>query len=251
MKSIRQNPIRKPGGHFLIPTFFLLLCVAAPIFAADKYLEASQTGGIALLAPPPAPDSTEQAADLASARAVFHGRTADEETRARKDASLTLFNFTPAIGEFFQPGKLPKLEQFYQDLKPEIKEAITIPKNHWKRKRPYEIDSALLLGKPEPSFSYPSGHSAVGTIQSLLLAEIFPEKREAILAIGRNIGWDRVIIGKHFPTDVSAGRVLGQAIFRELMKSPAFQQNLAEAKAEVQAMRQIQLDKLEETKVSQ
>ena len=53
--------------------------------------------------------------------------------------------------------------------------------------------------------------------------------------MGRQIGWDRVLIGKHFPTDVHAGRMLGKAIVRELLASPAFQQDLAAAKAEVQA----------------
>lgn len=76
----------------------------------------------------------------------------------------------------------------------------------------------------------------------MVLAEVFADKKEAILAIGRDIGWDRVLIGKHFPTDIYAGRVLAQAIFRELQASPAFQQDLAKAKAEVEAAhRQIAL----------
>jgi acid phosphatase (class A) len=68
-----------------------------------------------------------------------------------------------------------------------------------------------------------------------VLAELFPEKREAILTIGRDIGWDRVLIGKHFPTDVYAGRVLGQAIVRELRANAAFEHDLANAKAEIAA----------------
>lgn len=56
------------------------------------------------------------------------------------------------------------------------------------------------------------------------------------MAIGRDIGWDRVLIGKHFATDINAGRVLGQAIARELLASPAFQRDLAEAKAELQSL---------------
>ncbi len=42
-----------------------------------------------------------------------------------------------------------------------------------------------------------------------------------------------MLIGKHFPTDVQAGRVLGQAIMRELMANPAFQHDFAAAKEEV------------------
>jgi membrane-associated phospholipid phosphatase len=62
---------------------------------------------------------------------------------------------------------------------------------------------------------------------ALLLAELFPEPKQAILAIGRDIGWDRVLIGKHFPTGIYAGRVLGQAIVRQLLSSPAFHRYLA------------------------
>ena len=219
----------------IIPLLFLLLCVAAPVFAADKYLSPNHPDSIALLAAPPAIDPVEQAADLASARAVFKARTPEEETRAKKNAKLTIFNFAPAIGEFFQPEKFPKTEEFFTNLKPEIRPVIDNVKNHWKRKRPYELDSTLSLGKPEPSFGYPSGHSTIGTIHALLLAELFPEKREAILEIGRNIGWDRVVIGKHFPSDVYAGRVLGQAVVREFLTSPAFQKDFADLKTEVQA----------------
>ena len=96
----------------------------------------------------------------------------------------------------------------------------------------------------EKYISYEAGSDPVGAfgqsnvryyVYALLMAELFPEKKDAILAIGRDIGWDRVLIGKHFPTDVQAGRVLGQAIFREVSASAAFTQDLAEAKAEVQA----------------
>jgi acid phosphatase (class A) len=70
-------------------------------------------------------------------------------------------------------------------------------------------------------------------VYALILAELFPQKKAPILAVGRDIGWDRVLIGKHFPTDIYAGRVLGQAIMRELLSNPAFQNDLAEAKAEI------------------
>ena len=216
-----------------VATFIGLLAILP--LSAEQYLQPNQPDGVALLAPPPVAGSPEQAADLSTARAVFKARTAEELARANKDASLSLFNFAPAIGDFFQPGKFPKMEAFFEGVKTNISDAITIPKNHWHRLRPYQLEKELSLGKPEKSFSYPSGHSTRGTVQSLLLAELFPEKREKILEIGRNIGWDRVLIGKHFPTDVVAGRVLGQAIVRELKANPTFQHDLAEVKKEIQA----------------
>jgi acid phosphatase (class A) len=167
-------------------------------------------------------------------RLVFKARTPEETARAKKDDSLSLFNFAEVIGPEFEPGRFPKMEALFEKVKTNITESINLPKNHWKRLRPYQIDADLSFGKPETSASYPSGHSSRGTVQALLLAEFFPEKREAILMYGREIGWDRVLVGKHFPTDVQAGRVLGQAIARELLASPAFQRDLAKAKAEVQ-----------------
>jgi len=70
-------------------------------------------------------------------------------------------------------------------------------------------------------------------VYSLVVAELYPEKKEAIFEIGRDIGWDRVLIGKHFPTDVYAGRVLGYAIVRELRSNTMFQHDLEQAMAEI------------------
>jgi acid phosphatase (class A) len=216
-------------------TLCLLLFVAPFLQAENCYLIPGHPDGVALLPPPPATGSAEEAADLATVRAVFNARTPAEKARAFKDSSLSIFLFAPAIGPFFQPGKLPKTEALFQKVRTDLTEAIDTPKDCWKRRRPYQMDEHLSLGPPEKSTGYPSGHSTRGTVQSLLLAELFPEKKEAILEIGRQIGWDRVLIGKHFPTDIYAGRVLGRAIVRELLACPAFQRDLTEAKAEVQA----------------
>ena len=235
---IMEATICPPTRTFerLLLALLISFSLAAATPAEERYLAVGTPDGVALLAPPPIFGSAEAAADLASARAVFKARTSAEEARAMKDGNLSIFNFSPAIGTFFAAGKLPKTEALFAKMHREIKETIDLPKDHWKRQRPYELDKDLDFGKPEKSrTSYPSGHSTVGTVHALLLAELFPENRDAILTIGRDIGWDRVLIGKHFPTDVQAGRVLGQAIVRELLASPVFQKDLAEAKEEVKA----------------
>lgn len=210
--------------------------IAVPsVRAGERYLEPGQVDGVALLASPPAADSPEQAADFACVWAVFKTCTPEERSRAERSASLSIYNFTPVIGEFFQKGRFPKLDALMEAVKTNSTESIDAPKAHWNRLRPYQLDPELVVGRPERNASYPSGHSTRGTIQSLVLAELFPERRDAILEFGRQIGWDRVRIGKHFPTDVYAGRVLGQAVVREMLKSPAFQRDLAAARSEVKA----------------
>src|SRR6202012_6008767 len=99
----------------------------------------------------------------------------------------------------FELSKLPKTAALLKKVKAEIGECINVPKDHFKRTRPYLIDTNLSLGKPEPSFSYPSGHSTRGTVYAMVLAEIYPDKTDALIAMGQTIGWDRVLIGKHFP----------------------------------------------------
>jgi acid phosphatase (class A) len=204
--------------------------------AETPYLPHNQPDGRELLAPPPATGSAEETADLASTRAVFNARTPEEKERAMTDSSLSFSLFAPAIGSDFDLEKLPKTRGMLLKMKKDIQEAIDLPKNHYHRKRPYQMDESLALGKPESSFSYPSGHSTRGTVYAMLLAELFPENKDAILAIGRDIGWDRVLIGKHFPTDIYAGRVLARAIVKELKASAAFQNDFEEAKAEIKSL---------------
>ena len=212
----------------------LAALLAWPVAAQDIYLAKGRPDGVALLPPPPALGSEEEAADLATVRAVFKARTPAETARAEKDSTLSLFNFAVVIGPEFKPGKFPKMEGAVCEGEDE---------HHGQHQFPKELlqAAAAIPGGHEPERSarrsrarvIRAGIRARGTVQALMLAELFPEKREAILEFGREIGWDRVLIGKHFPTDVQAGRVMGRAIMRELMASAAFQHDLAEAKAEV------------------
>jgi hypothetical protein len=69
----------------------------------------------------------------------------------------------------------------------------------------------------------------------LVLADLFPEKHDDILAIGHSLGWHCVEIARHYPTDIYAGRVFAQAIVREMKDNPDFQRDLAEVKSEIEA----------------
>jgi acid phosphatase (class A) len=212
-----------------------LFSAAAPLRAAEPYLHGFDA--IALLPPPPPLGTAEDVADRESTLRVYTARTPEEIALGKSEHTVTIFAFTSAIGPFFRPGKFPQTEALFAEVEAETKKIVNAAKNTWKRPRPFVTDPARFAepGDPEKSPGYPSGHSTRGTLFALLLAEIFPERREAILAKGRDIGWVRVEIGVHTPLDIHAGRVLGQALARELLHSPAFQANLAAARAEVAA----------------
>jgi acid phosphatase (class A) len=228
--------VRFKSQYLLSVALTLLLLVPTVPAAETSYLAPGKPDGVELLPPPPVPGSAEQDADMATARSVFHARTEAERKRAIMDSGLSFSLFAAAIGPDFDLEKLPKTKAMLENVKKDVQDPINQSKNYYQRKRPYQLDESLELGQPEPSFSYPSGHSTRGTVYAMLIAELFPEKKEPILTIGRDIGWDRVLIGKHFPTDIYAGRVLARAIVREMKKSPAFQHDFAEAKAEVEAL---------------
>lgn len=111
-------------------------------------------------------------------------------------------------------------------------------KEFFRRERPYVVDPSLVVARPESTYSYPSAHSTPGMVCALVLADLFPEKRAEILAVGRSIGWHRIQLAKHYPTDIYAGRVLAQAIVRNLKSNPGFQQDFAAVKAELAAAAQ-------------
>jgi len=200
-----------------------------------NYLPAGKPDVIALLAPPPLPGSPEQAADMAEVRAVCHAAPSNDVAVAFTEKKFDIFNFTPAIGPFFAPGRFLKTEAFFQRVQKDAETVTDQSKDFYKRPRPYVLDPGLAAGKLEKSFSYPSGHSTESMVLALVLTEVFPDKHDAIVAEARNIGWHRVEIARHYPTDIYAGRVLAQAIVRQMNKNDKFRRDLAAARAEVAA----------------
>jgi acid phosphatase (class A) len=215
----------------------VLFASAAAALGAETahYLPVGQPDSSVLLAPPPLAGSAEQAADMAAVVAVHRACTSNEAALAFSEKKFSIFTFTPAIGAFFQPGKFPKTEAFFERVQTEAATVTDIGKDYWKRPPPFTVDATLASGKLEKSFSYPSGHSTEGTVMALILADVFPDKREDILAVGRNLGWHRVWIARHYPTDIYAGRVFAQAIVREMKASQEFQRDMAEVKNEIAA----------------
>jgi len=207
--------------------------VAQPV--SFHFLEPGKPDPTNLLAPPPLPDSAEQATDLAAVREVSRAADGKEIAEANSEKKIDVFTFTPVLGDFFRPGKLPETEKFFDHVQDDAGAVVDIAKDFYRRPRPFVIDPSLGSGKLEKTFSYPSGHSTESMVLALVLADLFPEKRDAILAEARRIGWHRVQIARHYPTDIYAGRVLAQAIVKELRKDGKFERQFAKVRAELAA----------------
>jgi len=87
-----------------------------------------------------------------------------------------------------------------------------------RRQRPFlflEMASKLSKGPGEildPSF--PSAHAAFSFMMATLLANWFPRYRIIFFIAAAFIGWTRIYLGLHYPTDVIAGALLGYGITR-------------------------------------
>ena len=224
--------------NFLLCTLLLSAAVASAAPAVTRhYLRPGLPDPALLLAPPPLPGSSEQAADLASVVSVHREFGTNSSSVAMSEKKYSVFNFTGVIGGWFEPVKLPKSEAFFERVQGDAAIVLERAKAFWQRPRPYTVEPSLAAGKLEKSFSYPSGHSTQAAVLALVLAEVFPAQRDAILDTGYALGWHRVQLGRHYPTDIYAGRVLAQALVQEMRSNQDFQRDLAEIKNEIAAAR--------------
>lgn len=115
-------------------------------------------------------------------------------------------------------------------------------KDHYQRTRPFvQFKEASCTPDEEAKLakdgSYPSGHSALGWAWGLLLAELMPERADALVQRGYAFGQSRVVCGVHWQSDVDAGRVVGSAAVARLHADPVFQAQMRAASAEIAAAR--------------
>jgi acid phosphatase (class A) len=227
-------------NRLLLLSLTLVAWCVAPLRAAETpYLAAHAVDTVALLAVPPVPGTAENSVDLETAFRVYSSATPADHAEGVAQHKLSIFHYASVIGPWFKAGQFPKTEALFKEVEAETKAFTDDGKKHWQRLRPYQADAArfphAIEHATKPDYSYPSGHSTRGTVFALVLAELFPDKRDALVEFSRHVGWLRVEGGVHYPTDIYAGRVLGQAIVRELLRSDAFQRDLASARAELQA----------------
>jgi membrane-associated phospholipid phosphatase len=58
--------------------------------------------------------------------------------------------------------------------------------------------------------SFPSGHTNTGYTDALLMAEMIPERFDALVTRGARYGYSRIVLGVHYPLDVMGSRMVAQ-----------------------------------------
>lgn len=197
---------------------------------------------LTLLPAPPANNSAAFAADQEAFRAARPLINGPRWALAAKDANLHFPEapeaFSCALNAPITREAMPNLYTLMQRTLTDAGYATSAAKNNYNRVRPFVVNQASSCTPEEEARlahngSYPSGHTSVGWAWALILAEIAPERADAILSRGYAFGQSRVICGVHWQSDVHAGRVIGAAVVARLHADPVFVAQLAAAKKEL------------------
>jgi acid phosphatase (class A) len=211
------------------------------------YLDRKQLpDSLALLPKPPPDGSAEAAADLAVYRATRALRdsprwalaTADDNLKFPKAADT----YSCALGMPISQEATPHLNMLLRRTLLDTGLSTYAAKDTYNRQRPF---AALKEGTCAPASeaalakdgSYPSGHAAIGWGWALLLAELAPDRADAVLQRGHAFGQSRVICGVHWQSDVDNGRLMGAAAIARLHADPTFTAQAALARGEIAAAR--------------
>ncbi|HMO42582.1 MAG TPA: phosphatase PAP2 family protein [Phenylobacterium sp.] len=207
----------------------------------EGYLKAGDLDAVALLGPPPAPDSPRGLADAQRFEETRSLEGSDRWAKAAADADLwggkALKGYACAAGLDISPQTTPVTAHILERAEQDVRTVSTPAKDHYGRLRP-------LIGNDKPicvpralwmeiNASYPSGHSMTGWAWALILVELAPEKAGALLDAGKEMGESRVVCGMHYPSDVEAGRDLAAAMVARMRANPAFRADMEKARREV------------------
>jgi acid phosphatase (class A) len=219
---------------WVVCTFLPASALAHDANQTFKFLDAKTIPGSDAVKPVPQPDSPTEKRDVKELLELQENRTKADCARAVTEVPLSFKGF---FGPPFGPlgdADAARLAPFFEQVEGDIHMAVWNVKDHFKRPRPFaahkEIHPCVKL---EDSASYPSGHAAISRTFARVLGELAPTRAAAFMTRADQIAHDRTLGGVHYPSDIEAGKALGDKIFAALMASAKFQAALAEAKAPV------------------
>lgn len=118
------------------------------------------------------------------------------------------------------------------------------PKLYFKYIRPYRqsnqvkvpaVLADVFAAAPQDDYDFPSGHTTQGFEAGLSLAYIFPQRFQQLVTRSSEVGYDRILVGRHSPLAVIGGRILGTAITASVLNDPANQSLIAQAEKNIQS----------------
>jgi len=237
-----------------------LLLLLSPITTASsqivpttkklKFLTSAETDPSRLLPPPPPDGSESQLADMADLKRVVQARTPQRFAQAQWDNEHEdPTAFSSVIGPNFDLKALPATAKLLADTGNDLSVAVVRSKNYFRRRFAAVIDPSLVSVNCDPAevkanaakpggrvlASYPSGHATMGFTFGFILANLMPEKSQAILARAADYGYSREVCAEHYRADVEASHALGTALAVMFLNNSALKPEIEAARDELRA----------------
>ncbi|HZU63981.1 MAG TPA: phosphatase PAP2 family protein [Novosphingobium sp.] len=240
--------------HLAALLVFSASALAAAALAGEGrpqgYLAPGEFDVTHVLEPAPRPGDPRYETDRAIFRQTRQLQGTPRWQMATHDADYAtpalLGDFSCALGVRLTVDNAPLLVRLVSRAGADTAHETGLAKNVYQRERPFTIDHGPIC-QPEAelydskrqrmSFDYPSGHTTWGWTWALILSQIAPDRAQAILERGRAYGDSRFICGAHNESAVEAGMQSASATMALVATKPAYQADLAAARAEITALR--------------
>src|SRR3954452_17841111 len=173
-----------------LPSFGLSPTPASANLAHGYLSPQTMPDSLALIPPPPAEGSAAMIRDeeLRQAALKLHGtsRYALAVVDSDRSQESTLTAFQCAFGTAITKKDSPTLQRFLAQVRVDVRASSYVAKGHYKRPRPYVLHKTHACAPSgemlvQNDGSYPSARGAVGWAYALVLAEINPARRDAIM----------------------------------------------------------------------
>lgn len=118
------------------------------------------------------------------------------------------------------------------------------PKAYIQYTRPYRQSSQVkvnpyltnvMAAAKQNDYDFPSGHTTAAFETGETLAYAFPQRYQQLITRSSEVGYDRVLAGRHSPLAVMGGRVIGTAMTAATLNDPNNKQLADQAYKDVQA----------------
>lgn len=181
---------------------------------------------------PPAQGSLLEQQDVQSMLTLQKTHRLNECSLARSQRFPSFLAFFGSSARLLSDAELSRITPLMNRVTKLTDKITGVFKDTYKRPRPYSSYPQIKPCIPLPggSKSYPSSHASISSAEACLLAEIFPDRADAILKYGDHLGTLRTEVGVHYPLDVQAGKNLGHQICQALLADPGFQKELKQVK---------------------
>ncbi|MCS2162201.1 phosphatase PAP2 family protein [Scandinavium sp. H11S7] len=214
----------------------------------DFQTKARQQAGIALLSAFSSLPADTLAANLKTVTDINRDAPAATRQQALADAEgISYLYFLsdalgPRLGKAFitayDKGELNKAAALIKASEVSTGAA----KKHFNYARPFLVQGNTIHLVPDDTVvkdnqlytadggSFPSGHTNTGVTDALLMAQMIPERYDALVTRGARYGYSRIVLGVHYPLDVMGSRMVAQSNVAHDLNDPKYRALFNEAR---------------------